>query len=250
MVKKGMSKFSLLIIASMAVMLSGCATTEYVEDERDPWQGFNRSMYSFNDAADRAIFKPVAKGYVAITPKFVRTGVRNFYSNLNDVSVAVNNMLQGKVRDGASDVGRFVVNTTIGILGLFDVASAMGMRKHNEDFGQTLAVWGVGQGPYVVWPFLGPNTVRNTPSLIVDEILLYPPTYIELKTEERIALYLLDKISIRAELLSLEEQTKDISTDKYAFIRDAYLDRREFLIHDGSPPTDTSLYEGLDDDDS
>ena len=246
---QGMSNRILLIFVAVTVFLSGCATTDYIEDERDPWQGFNRSMFSFNESVDKAILKPVAKGYVAITPQFVRTGVRNFYSNVDDVSVAANNLMQGKVSAAFSDVGRFVVNTTLGILGLFDVATPMGLPKHDEDFGQTLAVWGVGQGPYVVLPILGPNTVRSTPSYVVDRYLLNPLTYIELKTEERIAILALRVVSVRAELLSLEKQVEGISTDKYTFIREAYLDRREFLIHDGNPPTDESLYEGLDVDD-
>ena len=172
---KGMSNRILLAAVIATLLLSGCATTDYVEDERDPWQGFNRSVYSFNESIDKAVLKPVAKGYVAITPKFARTGVRNFYNNIDDVHVAANNLLQGKFGDAASDVGRFLVNTTLGILGFFDVATPMGMKKHNEDFGQTLAAWGVGQGPYVVWPLLGPNTVRNTPSIAVDRILFNPP---------------------------------------------------------------------------
>lgn len=230
----------------LTTIMSGCATTQYVEDERDPWQGFNRSMYEFNDTLDRAILKPVAKGYVAVTPQFVRTGVRNFYSNIDDVHIAANNLMQGKFRDSLSDAGRFVINTTIGILGLFDPASAIGLEKHNEDFGQTLAVWGVPQGPYVVWPFLGPNTLRTTPSYVVDRIALNPLTYIEMKWGERIIIWTVRQVSVRAELLSLEKQVEGISTDRYAFIRDAYLDRRNFLIHDGNPPVDTSLYEGLD----
>lgn len=246
---KGKSNRILLIALIATLLLSGCATTDYVENERDPWQGFNRSVYSFNDSLDKAVLKPVAKGYVAITPKFARTGVRNFYNNVDDVSVAANNLLQGKVGDAVSDVGRFAVNTTLGILGLFDVATPLGLRKHNEDFGQTLAAWGVGQGPYLVLPLLGPSTVRYTPSYVVDRILLNPITYIELKTGERVALLALRVTSVRAELLSLEKQVEGISTDQYAFVRDAYLDRREFLIHDGNPPTDESLYEGLDDDD-
>ena len=172
--------------------------------------------------------------------------MRNFFSNLDDVSVAVNNLLQGKVGSAFSDVGRIIINSTIGLLGLFDVASPMGLRKHDEDFGQTLGKWGMGSGPYVVWPFFGPSTLRDTPSIVVDDILLDPLTYVELKTGERIAIIALDKVSLRAELLSLEETVDEISTDKYAFIRDVYLDRRDFLIHDGAPPTDTDLYEELE----
>ncbi len=246
MSKWGMSSLRMVAVLSLVIFVSGCASNRYAEDERDPWQGFNRSMYTFNDSLDRAILKPAAKGYQAITPDFVERGVRNFFSNLEDVSVAVNNLLQGKVGDATSDVGRILVNTTIGLLGLFDVASPMGLRKHEEDFGQTLGTWGLSSGPYVVWPIFGPSTLRDTPSLVVDRILLNPLTYVELKTGERIAIIALDVVSVRAELLSLEETVEDISTDDYTLIRGAYLDRREFLIHDGAPPTDTDLYDELE----
>ena len=246
MSKWGISSLRMVAVLSLVIFVSGCASNRYAEDERDPWQGFNRSMYTFNDSLDRAILKPAAKGYQAITPDFVERGVRNFFSNLEDVSVAVNNLLQGKVGDATSDVGRILVNTTIGLLGLFDVASPMGLRKHEEDFGQTLGTWGLSSGPYVVWPIFGPSTLRDTPSLVVDRILLNPLTYVELKTGERIAIIALDVVSVRAELLSLEETVEDISTDDYTLIRGAYLDRREFLIHDGAPPTDTDLYDELE----
>ena len=247
MSKRG--KFNLRIVFVMLLILffSGCASTQYVDNERDPWQGFNRSVYSFNDGLDRAVLKPAAKGYQAITPDFVEQGVRNFFSNLDDVSVAVNNLLQGKVGNAISDVGRILVNSTIGVLGLFDVASPMGMRKHDEDFGQTLGKWGAGPGPYIMLPFFGPSTLRDSPSVVVDRILLNPLTYVELKTGERIAVIALDTVSVRAELLSLEESVDEISTDKYAFIRDVYLDRREFLVHDGAPPAgDSDLYDELE----
>lgn len=247
MSKRGVFNLRGLLIVPLIMVFSGCASTQYVDNERDPWQGFNRSIYSFNDGLDRAILKPAAKGYQAITPDFVEQGVRNFFSNLDDVSVAVNNLLQGKVGNAFSDVGRIVVNSTIGVLGLFDVASPMGMRKHDEDFGQTLGKWGAGPGPYIMLPFFGPSSLRDSPSIVVDRILLNPLTYVELKTGERIAIVALDTVSVRAELLSLEETVDEISTDKYAFIRDVYLDRRNFLVHDGAPPAGGSdLYEELD----
>lgn len=247
MIKRGEFNLRVLLVVSLILVGSGCASTQHIDHERDPWQGFNRSMYSFNDGLDRAIVKPAAKGYQAITPDFVEQGVRNVFSNIDDVSVAVNNFLQGKFGDALSDVGRIVVNTTIGILGLFDVASPMGLRKHDEDFGQTLGKWGAGSGPYLMLPFFGPSSLRDSPSVIVDRILLNPLTYVELKTGERVAIVALDTVSVRAELLSLEETVEEITTDKYAFIRDAYLDRREFLIHDGAPPAgDSDLYDELE----
>lgn len=230
------------------MLLNGCASTQYVESERDPWQGFNRTMYNFNDGLDRAILKPAAQGYKAIAPDFVETGVRNFFENLDDISVAVNNLLQGKVASSASDIGRVLINSTIGVLGLFDVASSMGLSKHDEDFGQTLGAWGMDSGPYIVWPFFGPSSLRDTPSLVVDGVLLDPLTYVEIKTWERVGIIAVDVVSVRAELLSLEETVDEISTDRYTFIREAYLDRREFLVNDGAAIDDDGLYDELDDE--
>ena len=242
----GKSKFYVILLACAVMLLSGCASTQYVDNERDPWQGFNRTMYGFNDGLDRAILKPAAQGYKAIAPDFVETGVRNFFDNLDDISVAVNNLLQGKVSNSFSDVGRLIINSTIGVLGLFDVASSMGLTKHEEDFGQTLGVWGLDSGPYIMWPLFGPSTLRDSPSLVVDRVLLNPLTYVEIKIGERIAVVALDVVSVRAELLSLEETIDEISTDKYTFIREAYLDRRNFLVHDGAPTDDPGLYDDLD----
>ncbi len=245
---RGVSKFSLVLLAGALLLLNGCASTQYVESERDPWQGFNRAMYGFNDGLDRAILKPAAQGYRAVAPDFVETGVRNFFENLDDISVAVNNLLQGKVANSASDIGRVVINSTIGLLGLFDVASSMGFTKHDEDFGQTLGVWGMDSGPYVVWPIFGPSSLRDSPSLVVDRILLNPLTYVEIKTFERVGIIAVDAVSVRAELLSLEETVDEISTDRYTFIREAYLDRREFLVNDGAAVDDAELYDELDEE--
>jgi phospholipid-binding lipoprotein MlaA len=236
------------IVVLLTALFSGCASTDYVHSERDPWQGYNRAIYSFNDALDKAIVKPAAQGYQFVMPDFAETGVRNFFENLNDISVAVNNLLQGKIGSGFSDLGRIVVNSTLGILGVFDVASGMGLKKHNEDFGQTLAVWGMDSGPYIVWPFFGPSTLRDSPSIVVDNFALNPLTYVELKTGERVAIIALDVVSLRAELFSLEETAREISVDQYTLIRDSYLDRREFLINDGEVPADTDFYESLEDD--
>jgi phospholipid-binding lipoprotein MlaA len=228
--------------------MTGCASTEYVENERDPWQGFNRTVYGFNDTLDQALLKPTARGYQAIAPDFVESGVRNFFSNINDVSVAVNNLLQGKVENAFSDVGRVLINTTVGLLGLFDVASDMGLQKHNEDFGQTLAAWGVDSGPYLMLPFFGPSTLRDSTSVPVDNFLLNPINHIDMEKSDRMYVMAVDVVSVRAELLSLEKTVDEIATDKYSFIREAYLDRRNYLVHDGQPPEEESLYEGLDED--
>lgn len=245
---RGVGQLCAILSVCILLLISGCASTQYVENERDPWQGFNRSMYGFNDGLDRAVLKPAAQGYKAVAPDFVETGVRNFFENLDDISVAANNLLQGKVSNSASDVGRFVVNSTLGVLGLFDVASSMGLTKHDEDFGQTLGAWGMDAGPYIVWPFFGPSTLRDTPSLVVDRMLLDPLNYVEIKTIERVGIVAIDAVSVRAELLSLEETVDEISTDRYTFIREAYLDRREFLISDGTVIDDDGLYDELEED--
>ena len=248
MAGRGVSKFGIVFLTAALLLISGCASTQYVESERDPWQGFNRAMYGFNDGLDRALLKPAAQGYRAVAPDFVETGVRNFFENIDDISVAVNNLLQGKVSDSFSDVGRVLINSTIGVLGLFDVASSMGLTKHDEDFGQTLGAWGMDSGPYVVWPIFGPSSLRDSPSLVVDRVLLNPLTYVEIKTLERVGIIAVDAVSVRAELLSLEETVDEISTDRYTFIREAYLDRREFLVNDGVATDDAGLYDELDDE--
>lgn len=246
--KQPITRFISMLGVILTLVMTGCASTEYVENERDPWQGFNRTVYGFNDTLDQALLKPVAKGYQAVAPDFVETGVRNFFSNINDVSVAFNNLLQGKVTDAVSDVGRVLFNTTIGLLGLFDVASEMGLQKHNEDFGQTLAAWGVDSGPYLMLPFFGPSTLRDSTSVPVDNFLLNPINHIDMEKSDRMYLMAVDVVSVRAELLSLEKTVDEIATDKYSFIREAYLDRRNFLVHDGEPPVEESLYEGLDEE--
>lgn len=246
--RPSITKLIALVAMAGMLLMSGCASTEYVANERDPWQGFNRAMYGFNDTVDQAVLKPAARGYQAVAPDFVETGVRNFFSNINDVSVAINNLMQGKVNDAFSDVGRLLVNTTIGVLGLFDVASEMGLQKHQEDFGQTLAVWGVDAGPYVVLPFFGPATLRDSTSVPMDQFAMNPVNHIDMEKSDRMYLMATDKVSIRADLLALEESVDEITTDKYSFIREAYLDRRQFLVHDGSPPVEESLYEDLEEE--
>lgn len=246
--KQPLIKFINMFGVILTLAMTGCASTEYVENERDPWQGFNRTVYGFNDTLDQALLKPTARGYQAIAPDFVESGVRNFFSNINDVSVAVNNLLQGKVENAFSDVGRVLINTTVGLLGLFDVASDMGLQKHNEDFGQTLAAWGVDSGPYLMLPFFGPSTLRDSTSVPVDNFLLNPINHIDMEKSDRMYVMAVDVVSVRAELLSLEKTVDEIATDKYSFIREAYLDRRNYLVHDGQPPEEESLYEGLDED--
>jgi len=218
-----------------ALVLTGCAST--ANNPKDPWEGYNRAMYSFNDTVDRAVVKPVAKGYEAAAPLPVKVGVGNFFGNIGDVWVGVNNLLQGKVVAGASDFGRVLVNTSVGILGFFDVASPLGLERHEEDFGQTLGRWGVGDGPYVVLPVFGPKTLRDTAGFGVDT-LVDPLGHKDNDTHiaERNSAMGLRLIHARAELLPAEKVIDDAATDRYAYLRDAYLQRRLSLIHDGNPP--------------
>lgn len=214
-----------------AVTLTGCATTSGTPSQQDPWEGFNRSMFSFNEGLDKAVIKPVAQGYDAVAPDPVKTGVSNFFSNIGDVFIGVNNLLQGKVGDAASDAGRVLVNTTIGILGLIDWASDMGLEKHDEDFGQTFGRWGIGSGPYVVLPFFGPRTLRDSVGLAAD--LNTDPVAKMHAVPERNTLLTTRVIDQRADLLPAEKVIEGAALDKYTYIRDAYLQRRERLVNDG-----------------
>ncbi|HHJ19914.1 MAG TPA: VacJ family lipoprotein, partial [Gammaproteobacteria bacterium] len=168
------------VLLGLLLILSGCATIPQGQRHpADPWEGYNRAIFKFNDKLDQIVLKPVAKGYQKVTPDIVETGVSNFFSNLFDVGVSLNNLLQGKPRRAGSDLMRFVMNSTFGIAGLFDVASSAGLEKHNEDFGQTLATWGVPSGPYFMLPFLGPSTIRDTGALSVDYYTRYPWVFLE-----------------------------------------------------------------------
>ncbi len=241
---------------ALALLLAGCATTSDTseapaettapaasrlasgsEDNGDPLEGFNRAMYTFNDNLDVYVLKPVAKGYRAVLPSPVRTGVSNFFGNLHDPVIMLNNLLQGKVVDAISDFWRFVTNTVVGIYGLFDVASELGLEKHNEDFGQTLGKWGTGEGVYVVWPFFGPSTLRDTGGDIVDW-QFYPPNRME-ESSTRDKLYALEVVNRRAQLLDASDILEQAGgKDPYVFVREAFRQRRKNLIYDGNPPTE------------
>lgn len=239
---------NLIFLLAIVVLSSACATSpEYTADPSDPYQGFNRKVYSFNNALDQAFLLPITSGYRAVAPEFVEDGVGNFFSNLDDVGVAFNNTLQFKFLDAASDVGRFVVNSTIGLLGFLDVASRMGLEKHNEDFGQTLGSWGMGSGPYLMLPIFGPSNFRDGPSKVVDT-LTAPQTWVDMKGGERAGLFAADLVNTRSGLIDLEAKAGDLGRDRYVFIRDAYLDNRKFLINDGAISTDTDLYDELDEE--
>jgi len=222
--KKGL--LILLIIPALLACASSPSTDGRVSD---PLEGFNRTMFSFNDGVDTYFFKPVAKGYRYVTPNFVETGVSNFFSNILEIRNLLNSGLQAKGKKTLVHTGRFLLNSSLGLFGLIDVAQHMGLEKQDgEDFGQTLAVWGVGSGPYVVWPFFGPSTVRDTVGIPAD-IYADPNTYIG-HVRTRNSFTAGELIDTRANLLNAEEL---LSGDRYVFIRDAYLQRRTFLINDG-----------------
>jgi phospholipid-binding lipoprotein MlaA len=221
-------------LLAMAAAAAGCATTPGRTTPDDRWEGFNRGVYKFNDAVDRAALKPVAKGYVKITPRWMRRGISNFFGNLAYPTTIVNQFLQGKVVLGLKDTGRLIVNSTIGLAGFIDVATRLGLEANDEDFGQTLAVWGVGSGPYLTLPFFGPSTLRDAPSRIVD-YFTDPLTEADLRWEEEWVLRVFSVVNARAELLPLDG-TLQRTFDPYAFIRDSWVQRREFEIFDGNPP--------------
>lgn len=216
----------------LALALAGCAVNG---DPRDPLEAINRPIHSFNEGFDRYVLKPVARGYAWVLPDFAQTGVRNFFSNLNDVTVLANNILQLKPEQSTRDFLRLAFNSTFGLFGLLDVASEMGLKKNNEDFGQTLGYWGVGAGPYLVLPFLGPGNVRDTAGMVVDTAytdLVY--NYDDLSTRD--PTMALRVVSRRADLLDAKRALDVAALDGYEFTRDLYLERRRSLVHDGNPP--------------
>lgn len=201
--------------------------------EEDPWEGFNRAMFRFNDTLDTYALKPVAQGYQAVTPQFLEDGVHNVFGNVGDVGNLANNLLQGKLHDAGVDTSRLIFNTTFGLLGFFDVAKHMGLQKNDEDFGQTLGVWGLDSGPYLVIPFLGPSSVRDAAGRVPDSFLT-PYPYMDHVPTRNVTMGV-EVIDTRASLLSAERM---ISGDKYTFIRNAYLQTREFKVKDGEVEDD------------
>jgi phospholipid-binding lipoprotein MlaA len=230
-----MQKIALL---GVILLFAGCASSPASKpDPRDPWERFNRSAFAFNDALDRAIAKPVAKAYVKVTPRFIRTGVSNVLSNLSTVSTIVNDTLQGKIGQAGRDSARFLLNSTVGIGGLLDPATAAGLENNDEDFGQTLGKWGVNPGPYLMLPFLGPSTLRDSFARLADQFT-YPVNYLE-DDSTRYIIRAVDLLDLRAGLLDLDAQLER-SYDRYAFVRNAWLQRREYQVKDGEIG-DTSL---------
>ena len=215
-------------ISLLAIALVGCATVPPSQrNPRDPWQRVNRGTFKFNDALDRAIVKPVARTYVRVTPQLIRTGVTNFFNNLTYPDVIVNALLQGQLKPFARDTGRFVVNTTIGIGGLFDPATPMGLTLEARDFGQTFGKWGAPSGPYLVIPFLGPSDVRDALGRVPDEFA-DPRHYIKNPYWDY-GLLLLYDVKARADLLPLTDMAEK-TFDPYAFERNAYLQHRDYMV--------------------
>jgi len=206
------------------------------EAVHDPLEGFNRAMFAVNEGLDAVIVKPVAQAYDFVAPLPVRAGVGDFFGNIADVRNVLNNTLQGKLADAGVDLGRLLINSTIGIFGLFDVASELGLDKHDEDFGQTLAVWGWEDSSFLFWPVVGPKTVRDTGGLVVD--VYTDPTWYTLNKSvaTRNSLVALRFVDVRASLLPSDKVVEEAALDKYAYVRDAYLQRRRNQIFDGRPP--------------
>lgn len=234
------------LISGVMILLTGCATTGRV-DPIDPWEGWNRNVQSFNDSVDDYVMKPVAEGYRWITPDFVDTGITNFFSNLGDIRVLLNNVLQGKFLQAGSDIARFVVNSTAGVAGFVDVASNVDLPKHKEDFDQTLGYWGIPTGPYLVLPFLGPSSPRGVFGLIGDTAMnpiSYTGFYFGSAWTSRAVsggLGAVNAADLRADNLETEKVASEAALDRYAFFRGAYLSQRKYLVNDGIVPEEDVL---------
>ena len=240
------SRLCLLLVALLA-LLAGCSTVpaDSVTQTQDPWEGFNRKVYAFNDTLDKHVARPVANTYLRAVPAPTRSGIHNLISNLDEPSNIVNDALQGRVKQTFQDLGRFLVNSTVGILGWFDVAQHIGLPHHDQDFGQTLAHWGVPSGPYFVIPIIGPSTVRDTGGRVVD-IYTDPPKE-NMPPRYRNAELIMDGIDTRAGLMGANA-TLDSAYDPYTFMRDAYIQNRRYKLYDGNPPPASSDYDLPPDD--
>lgn len=238
----------LIALPLMLLWLGGCASMPNDPDEEDvndAAEPFNRSMFDFNEGLDRVVLKPVSTTYVNHVPQTVRTGVSNFYDNLLYLDTVLNDFLQGKLTQGVSDLGRFGINSTIGIIGLFDVATPMGLKKHNEDFGQTLAVWHAGDGSYLVYPLLGPSSVRDTGGIVVG-LLTNPVVYAV--PPVAIPLGILSVVDLRARKEGFVKFRDAAALDPYSFTRESYRQNRVYEIYDGNPPRPVYDKGGLEGD--
>lgn len=229
------------VIVSLALGLSACTSIPPdARTESDPWEPLNRSLYSMNVAIDKVSTKPLAKGYRKIMPGIFRKGISNFFSNLIAPRSAINHFLQGKPGQGVSELGRFAINSIIGVGGLIDIATPSGLEEHQEDFGQTAAVWGIPDGPYVMLPILGPRTLRDAILTPLDVVV--DPLYQYNNSSVRDKVYILRLIHLRYLLLSAEKFLED-SKDRYVTIRESYLQNREYEVYDGDPPVDDDFFD-------
>lgn len=238
------------VVCFLMLALAACATTNGEPPEPDPWENFNRPVHEFNMTADRYVLRPVARGYDRVTPGPAQSGVRNFFRNLGEPLTAVNGMLQGEVVDSGRSTVRFVINTTVGVLGLFDVAGEIGLERNRRDFGQTLGKWGVASGPYVVLPFLGPSTVRDGSGRGVDWYI-DPYNYFVARNLDDVALrnqmLVLDVVQSRAALLAADRMLEQ-AFDPYTFLRDSYLQQRRAMIRNGDAEDEEDIFrEDFDD---
>ena len=222
--------------ALLVALASGCATVPGAAPppKEDPWENFNRKVFSFNESVDEAVLKPVATAYVKVVPELVRRGVSNVFGNIGDVWSAANHLLQGKVQHGLDMGMRVLTNTIFGLGGLLDPASEMGLVRRSEDFGQTLGRWGVGTGPYLMLPLLGPSTVRDGSALLLDRRAA--PSALGNTDAATYSIAALEAVNLRASLLGATQLLDDVALDKYTFLRQAFLARRLDVVHDGAPP--------------
>ena len=226
----------MLAIMAIVVLASGCATVPggAPPPREDPWENFNRKVFSFNETVDEAVLKPVATAYVNVVPVLVRKGVSNVLSNIGDVWSAANHLLQGKIHTGLDMGMRVLTNTVFGLGGLLDPATEFGLVRRSEDFGQTLGRWGVGPGPYLVLPLLGPSTVRDGTALLLDRRA--SPSAFGTTDAASYAITAIEVVNLRASLLGATQLLNDVALDKYTFLRQAYLARRLDVVYDGAPP--------------
>ncbi len=230
-------------VIALFLIVGSFSSNLWASDNIDPWEKANRKIYAFNKAADTYVLKPIAKGYRAITPQIVDNGITRFFDNLKEPLVSLNNGLQGKGKQAASDMGRFIVNTVTSV-GFADVAQKIGLVKHEEDFGQTFGVWGAKSGIYVMLPFFGPSSIRDALGKPLDAVV-HPSNLLD-SNQAKVGLYAVEVIDGRADLIPVE---KIIEGDEYVLLRDVYLQRREFLVHDGQVK-DTFMEDFGDDDNS
>ena len=228
------NKMTSWVLLAAIGLLSGCATT--ANNPKDPLEGANRVMYDVHRGIDTAVLKPAAQAYDAVTPVMVQQGVTNFFQNLDEIPTFVNNLLQGKPDQAANDFFRFIINTSFGLFGVGDVATQAGLERHEEDFGQTFAVWGwEPPGPYIFIPVLGPHTARDTVGMVANIKADVAWQKVD-DVSVRNSLTALRIVNFRANLLPADKIIDEAAVDRYAYVRDAYLQRRRYLVYDGDPP--------------